>query len=247
MDEYRDIFDQRGGSYHAAMQRYPDARNREFLALFDDVPMGRVRRLLDIPAGGGYLRRLLPGHIEVTEVEPSAGFHAGAAEPGSIPRRPSGEQFDCITCLAAMHHIHPPEPYLADLCRALAPGGCLVVGDVAAGSPQARFLDEFVGRHNGTGHAGHYLPTCRDALEQLVPSTEIRLVSAEIRPCPWRFSTRKQLIEFVRLLFGLQGIDEQAIGDALTARIGIDSGEDWVALDWQLQYLTWIRSPASAE
>ncbi|MEZ5140807.1 MAG: hypothetical protein R2711_19140 [Acidimicrobiales bacterium] len=61
-----------------------------------------------------------------------------------------------LVSIAGIHHETDHRPCSA-LAAGLAPGGRLVLADVAAGSAPARFLDGFVGDHNGHGHAGTYL------------------------------------------------------------------------------------------
>ncbi|NJK62121.1 MAG: hypothetical protein HC921_05015 [Synechococcaceae cyanobacterium SM2_3_1] len=74
LDLYRDTFNHRGASYHRAMQKYPAARDREFQLLFADLDLSQVHTVIDIPAGGGYLRRYLPKEIELVEYDPSGDF-----------------------------------------------------------------------------------------------------------------------------------------------------------------------------
>ena len=74
---YPEIFAQRGNRYHDAMLRFPNARDAEFQRLFDACPVAPGARVLDLPAGGGYLARFLPGDAELVSLELSEGFGGG--------------------------------------------------------------------------------------------------------------------------------------------------------------------------
>ncbi|HEY7688332.1 MAG TPA: methyltransferase domain-containing protein, partial [Dongiaceae bacterium] len=138
--EYVDIFRLRGHPYHAAMLAQPHARDAEFDALFAANPLRDGERILDIPAGGGYLGRHLGDRAQVQARELSHGFSEGI-EVVSPDELPGLRGFDRAVCLAALHHFDDAIGFLAQLRGTLAPGGLLHVADVAAGSPLCDFLD----------------------------------------------------------------------------------------------------------
>ena len=112
----------------------------------------------------------------------------------------------------------------------------MCVGDVVAESNIARFLDEFVGSHNGMGHSGDYLPFSPALFSQLA-GEQAELVRAEIAPCPWHFGNAADLVGFCRSLFGLTDVSDSLIVDALDEFVGIKSTGNGVALSWELLYL----------
>lgn len=236
--DYQDTFQQRGHHYDQAMQLCPDARDREFKQLFTGVDRSRLRRVLDIPSGGGYLQRYLSAQTELYSLDPCENFRA-LAGGGSMNIEtlalPDGH-FDAVVCLAALHHISNKQAFVEALWRALAPGGYLLIADVAAGSGEAKFLDEFAGRFNQTGHAGQYW-SAGLAPEYLAKRADAELQTYAMRECDWHFSEQHQLLAFCRHLFGLAAVDDKALLAALQEYVGISHNSLGVQLHWQLVYL----------
>jgi SAM-dependent methyltransferase len=243
--QYSEIFARRGDAYHAAMQNEPTARNAEFQGLFARYPVKPGESLLDIPAGGGYLSRVLPKGVAVTELELSAGFTPHLRVVDATGDWGVGV-FDRAVCLAGLHHIADQDGFVARLARHIRPGGIVHVADVDASTPLGAFLDGFVGRYNITGHEGKYLT--RDSFSRL---PRLKRLSSEIRGCPWRFANEKRLLDFAADLFGLVAYPRDELSDELH-RIGISSDGDGVVLHWQLCYVDleveadgWGTAPAS--
>lgn len=239
MEEYRRIFNQRGHQYDDAMLMYPNARNAEFLSLFDGIDLTSIQTLLDVPAGTGYLQRLLPEHIVVTELDPSEGFLGRARDVRQFDEDFGvvANAFDCVTCLAALHHVHPKEPFLAQCIRALKPGGLLLIGDVKDASPEAEFLDGFAGKHNGTGHQGFYLAADEPSLQAML-GQDAKIQNVEYRPTPWQFPTRQALAEFCISLFGMSDVSASQVLAELDRTVGIIESAGTVRLNWHLLYVT---------
>jgi SAM-dependent methyltransferase len=230
--DYACVFSGRGRSYQAAMRRWPDARAEEFRQLFRNYPLTVGERLLDVPAGGGYLLRFCPPGIRVDSLEFSDAFRepSGVApvlvDPlGPWPVAPA----DRVICLAALHHIAPLEPFLERLATAVRPGGLVHLADVGLGSPIAAFLDGFVDAWTPGGHRGHY----RDWSQQRWPET-LQPLRVEERPCPWRFRSEEDMEAFTRQLFALRGDPPGALRSALAERVGWRRGSAGVELDWRL-------------
>jgi SAM-dependent methyltransferase len=236
--DYREIFAARGDRYHAAMQRYPQARRAEFATLFAGTPVRAGQRVLDLPAGGAYLARYLPADCELVSLELSAGFGGGVdVVDDALPWR--WGRFDHAVCLAALHHIEAPDRFLARLLDRLAPGGTLHLADVPAASGLARFLDGFVGRYNVTGHEGRYLRPDRDRFAAL--GTVLR---CEDVPCPWEFADEAALLDFTGRLFGLVDCPDAALREALHELVGVRRTAQGVVLDWRLVYVD-LQAPAA--
>jgi SAM-dependent methyltransferase len=239
--DYASVFAVRGRSYHAAMQRWPDARAEEFRQLFRNSSLRDGERLLDVPAGGGYLARFCPPGVRVDSLEFSQAFLDGR-HPRDI-HRPHQDRLtvvdplgawplasaDRAICLAALHHIDPLEPFLDRLAAAVRPGGLVHLADVGLGSPIAGFLDGFVHAWTPGGHRGHYRDWSRIAWPP-----GLRPLRVEERACPWRFRSLEEMEAFTRLLFGLQGDPPGALRTALAEAVGWRRDGDGVALAWRL-------------
>jgi len=236
--EYELIFEQRGISYDTAMQRYPYARDAEFRALFSEVDCSAVRKVADIPSGGGYLTRFLPLDCDIDCFEPCDTFksHHGTRliDLEQIPL-PSNE-YDVVVNLAAIHHIDNKQHFISSLFNSLKPNGYLCIGDIMAESNIAQFLDNFAGKHNGTGHKGRFL-TLRSIGDIALPS-DYRLVENKSKPCEWIFDDEVALLDFCRLLFGLYDISDMTLFTALRDIVGISYRDNKVRLLWHLLYVT---------
>lgn len=228
---YGEIFAQRGDAYHRAMLRFPHARDMEFARLFEGVSPRAGQRVLDIPAGGGYLRDHLAPGLDLTSLELSDGFGTGI--PVYDPTQAwSFGTFDHIVCLAALHHIEDQAGFLRTLLQHLGPTGTLHLADVPAGSGITHFLDDFVGRYNVTGHGGRYLAPERAWFSALGHVARIELCS-----CPWAFRDEATMLAFCSGLFGLVDCPEEALRDALAKYVGVHRAGGMPRVDWQLLYV----------
>jgi SAM-dependent methyltransferase len=228
---YPEIFAQRGNRYHDAMLRFPNARDAEFRCLFDAAPVPAKARVLDLPAGGGYLARFLPADAELVSLELSEGF-GGGVDVHDPQRTWPHAPFDHAVCLAALHHIPDQPSFIRGLLGTLAPGGILHLADVPAGSSLTRFLDGFVGRYNITGHEGMYLP----ADEGFYASIGHLRRCAEL-PCPWHFANEAAMLDFCGSLFGLVDCPPAELREALADLVGFEARDGGVRLDWRLLYV----------
>ena len=245
MKSYEDIFNHRANAYHRAMEEFPSARDLEFKLLFNGISTDSARKVVDIPSGGGYLKRYLNDPVEIHELEFSEGF-VDQSEPQSVrkvdqqsPELTEG-YYDLGVCLAALHHVEPKQPFIQAVLKGIKPGGFLCVADVLRESKEAIFLDGFVARHNSTGHEGSYLPDSESTLSELGGGIG-RLIRHEYLPCPWEFTNDESLVQFVKNLFGLSGLTSESLWDELETQIGITRGEGTVALNWGLLYFSFER------
>ena len=241
MDRYADVFNVRGHKYDAAMRAYPTARDEEFRQLFKGVDTGPLKRVFDLPSGGGYLHRFIAADAQLVQFDPSAGFATQGVLPVDLenPELPTPGA-DLIVSLAALHHVANKTGFLEASLAALKPGGWLCIGDVAAGSDIARFLDQFVGMHNGMGHSGDYLDPYSSEFQK-VAQPQATLVRCDVAPCPWRFADTDDLAGFCRSLFGLLAVDDESLLKALDAQVGIATDAAGVSLEWELLYLQYRK------
>ena len=228
--EYAEIFGHRGDAYHGAMQKSPNARRSEFEELFRYRPVRRGETVLDVPAGGGYLARMVPD-ARVTMLEFSGGFSAGVPVVETYGEWDVG-LFDRCVCLASMHHIEDQERFASQLVRHTRPGGTVHIADVDRSSPLGRYLDGFVGRYNVTGHEGRYLTA--DSFRG-VPGT--RLLRSEIRSCPWTFASENELLDFCNNLFGLIDCPREVLRSHLAELVGLSRDGAAHVVNWRLRYI----------
>jgi len=223
--------------YHAAMQRYPRARDAEFAALFEGTSFPVKEKILDVPSGGGYLFQALdcivPAHgCTVTPLEFTSGFSRNPiivdpSQPWPLAQR----SFDRIVCLASTHHLEDWSTLLENMQKMLRLGGWLHLGDVPKGSGIASFLDDFVGCHTSTGHEGIYRNyNCCEWPD------EFELVNVQLRPCPWRFERIEDCLQFCFGLFGLESSARDGLESALRRWVGLSETASGVVLHWELQF-----------
>lgn len=240
MQHYDELFELRGSSYDRAMRRYPDARRAEFAQVIAASGASAVSVVGDVPAGGGYLAAFLPPGCQYQGHEPCQAFvqHHGAtsAQTPLLPLPWQSNTLDAVISLAGIHHVEDKASLFRDMHRVTRPGGRLVISDVAEGSAVARFLDDFVGRYNSTGHDGAYLNTeTGRQLEQ----TGWRILRDEIVNIPWHFASEAALAEFCTLLFDIRRAGPDLVLDQVRQRLGIRSlAGTGVDMSWSLRTIT---------
>ena len=235
---YEAMFNLRGHSYDQAMQYCPAAREWEFNQLFQGVDVSGLSRVLDIPAGGGYIQPYLAADCQLDSLDPCQHFKGinGASCIDLKQMALRTDHYDAAVCLAALHHIHNKQAFINALLAALHNEGNLLLADVAAGSGEAAFLDEFAGRYNQTGHQGEYLAADQPP-DYLHNSENMQLLAYELRDCHWRFADQPQMLHFCRLLFGLVQCSDRELMAALQQYIGVVSvAGEWI-LQWRLLYV----------
>jgi SAM-dependent methyltransferase len=236
---YENVFNHRGGSYAAAMEMCPDARRHEFEALFRHVPLGEVRRVADVPSGSSYLGRYLPPSVTVHAYDPSHAFREagdGVYQVDLEQPKLLGNDYDLIVSLAGIHHVEDKSRFFGDLVAHVAPGGRIVLADVGSGSRVARFLDGFVGEHNGTGHAGMFLAE-EDPFDFGRAHPRVVGATVETLAVPWLFGNEEEMAQFCSLLFGTDA-GPTRMADALAEAIGVSRDGSGCSLRWELTYIT---------
>lgn len=230
--EYEEIFHHRGHLYDRAMREFPQVRHHELGSLFAAHPLRGHETLLDIPAGGGYLSRVVPKTVTITGLEISDGFKGDPRVVPTFGPWPVG-RFDRCVCLAASHHISDKLNFLRQLRRHLLDDGVIHLGDIDIQSPQTRFLDGFIGRYNGTGHEGWYLD---EHLSEMVAAAELRILRDEIIDVAWTFDSVSAGLQFISLLFGISNYPQEQLLEQLNLLGWRAEGERQV-LPWQLRYI----------
>ena len=243
--DYREVFNNRGESYHAAVLKYPQARRGEFQSLVLEADLQPEHRICDFLAGGGYLTTYLPSQSYSVSVEASSSFHRQRV-PGDallcLSDRLAFKDavFDRVVTLAGMHHVQNRSRVYAELARILKPGGLLCIGDVDEGSREASFLNGYVHRNVHGGHEGSFLS--RKHLSEL-SAVGLEIKSDRMRHHVWEFLSHSDLLHFVKLLFGIPHVNGADLSGELIRRGMIIYNP--LHLHWSLRFIT-ARRPESA-
>jgi SAM-dependent methyltransferase len=271
---YLSSFSERFGSYHGALRDFPDVLREEEAVAAEETLEGLEAEaeaeagrggsgwVVQLEAGGSVPRalRALPrfvafdSHPQVLEVCAAAGEDVRPGSPFAIPLPAASAAR--VLFLAVLHHYDAAarRRIYAECLRVLRPGGALVIGDVAAGSPQDAWLNGFVDAHNPAGHRGIFFspdPAGPDAA--LLRACGFVSVRARERRYAWRFggaaagAARTRRAEFLRRLFYLMRADDDVQIDAAAERIfGGGGGGGGADIPWRLVYLSGSK-PAPKE
>ena len=248
MSFYTDVFDVRGESYNAAMDRFPDAREKERAILIEMLDPRPGELILDAPAGGGYLADGLhrAGSAPVC-VEPSEDFAkplGGRYETyhSDIFLMPDfGRPLDKAGSLAGLHHLDREQilDFFKGCHSALKSGGVIAVADVLDETPVATFLNGPVDQWTLTGHEGVFFR--RGDFTSLLSEAGFDKIEETFREFYWTFSTFNDLVGFCQSLFGLVKADQNAIASMLTELLGVDEVEGGFGLRWSLLYAKAVK------
>ena len=146
----------------------------------------------------------------------------------------SDRAFEAAGCLAVMHHAEAPERVIAEMLRVTAAGRRIAVGDVAAGSPAERFLNEFVDAHTAQGHAGRFYDAAGAA--RLMEKAGGKQIRSEQVALSWRFAQRPDARAFCRELFGLLEDTPDADLDAALSALGLTESAGGCRLPWDMVF-----------
>lgn len=244
MNDYRAIFNRRGHHYTDAVKRHAAARKRERDVLLDFLAARAGETILDAPAGGGYvadgIRALLGDQSKVVCVEPAERF-AAAIDPAfevlvaPLEATPLPDaSCDAVASLAGLHHFSDKLPVYLEWFRLLKGGGRVVVADVEAETPPARFLNVYVHRHTPDGHEGFFLRP--GDLTRDLERVGFERVEEQHVAVPWIFPDELHMAEFCHSLFCLTGTTPAAVADELSRWIDLERIPDGIQMNWSLRY-----------
>jgi len=228
---YEQIFEQRGGAYDHAMRRWPDARRDDFRVPLQVLAPQPGEAIVDVPAGGAYLRHYLPAGCRWFGHEPCASFHLETPAVDLLPLPWADGFADAAISIAGVHHLEDKRPLFRELRRVVGDSGRFVLADVHEASAVAVFLDRFVGRYNSTGHQGVYLGP--HTLEELTESGW-EVETADRRPFCWWFRDGASLAQYCRMLFDVRGADDATIRDGVERLLGTQATEPGIGMNWEL-------------
>lgn len=110
----------------------------------------------------------------------------------------------------------------------------LLLADVARQSRTAGFLDEFVGKHNTTGHQGQYFD---DETPQLLAHCGFDVYEDDSESYAWVFANEERMIDYCRLLFGLDDVSSGCIKAGIEEYLGYRELNGSCLMNWQLRFI----------
>ncbi|RBP52866.1 class I SAM-dependent methyltransferase [Arenicella xantha] len=235
---YAEIFKQNGASYHQAMQLQTNARDQEFLAALSYLELKKGDNILDVPAGGGYLKAYLPDGLDYLGYDFAGAFGHGQTNVTTCDEtliELPNNSVDNIICLAALHHVEDRLGFYQELKRILKPEGKLIIGDILQHSPQDAFLNNFVDQWNSLGHQGDFLQPQREQQELVSVGFRSELTQENF---DWIFSNREQARDYFRLLFSMDKHPEDSAIDDAMEKLGTKSTSTHFYVNWCLGFIS---------
>ena len=221
---------------HRAMELYPKARDEEFNAALSLLQLNNTDKILDVPAGGAYLKQYLTDDIEYQGFDFSNGFVSNSQinECSETDLPIEAESIDKAICLAAMHHVQDKKGFVSELYRCLVPGGLLLIGDVVTNSKEAVFLNGFVDDWNSLGHDGDFINFEREStlLNELGFKTQ-----SITKHYQWNFESETKCYEYLRLLFSLDKQPSMFELAKAVDQLGASETDSAFHLDWSLGFI----------
>jgi hypothetical protein len=238
-----DIFVNRAQSHAAISILYPQVRRNELTQLLQRLDLSKGHRVCDFQAAGGFLSYGIlesQQNVNLTMVEPSASLAEHIEVPGAVicspllaVPRPTGF-FDRLGCLAGLHHEERPLLPIFEIYRLLNHGGLAVVAEVEANSTPARWLNEFVDKHTTNGHEGRFVSF--GEMSSTFKAAGFQSVVEEKLDVPWYFSDTRQMLLFVRAIFGLYSVPDAVLTEALSHYFKLTLGSGPIEMAWSLIY-----------
>ncbi|MBY6192912.1 class I SAM-dependent methyltransferase [Marinobacter hydrocarbonoclasticus] len=240
---YKDIFDVRGKSYNLAAELCPEARSLERQLLLDLLLPEPGERIIDAPAGGGYLADALSSlGAKPLCLEPSEQFAAGLSSDYQIAIAPMTDMpfvdgyADKLGSLAGLHHLSHSERrcVFSEAFRVLKPGGVIAVADVLADTKIASFLNGPVDRYTSTGHDGLFFSD--GEFSDLFASAGFKVASEQYHEFAWSFPDEATMVHFMTQIFGLTKACPDTVYREVTNSLDVRADATGVHVGWGLLY-----------
>jgi SAM-dependent methyltransferase len=232
MNDYRSIFQKRASDYHFAMQHYPNARFYEFNNLISETNFSVISEVLDIPSGGGYLKKYIPNYIKVNSADFSEGFVDKDIElvlPEKLPYE--SNSFDVVYCLSGMHHLKNVSKFIEECLRVTRTNGEFIFADVKKDTSVDLFLNQFVNQYNTLGHKGEFF--YEDYFEKF-PKIQSKIFDCQYKEYPFVFENQNDMVNFFKLFFGLDKANNTIIYEGIRDILGIKTTGNGIEVNWGL-------------
>lgn len=250
MAKYPDLFNNRGDAYHRAMVDQPAARSSEFELAVTKARLSPGHITCDVPSGGGYLSPYLGPSANLVCVDYSRKFVTAAAQAGNIskvlapvPTIPlKSGCCDRVISIAGLHHFDSAEKngFFSEAFRVLNDDGLLMLADVDRHSNIATFLDDFVGKHNTTGHRGQYFD---ENTPESLARCGFEVLENDLESYAWGFPDVERMVDYSRLLFGLKDASRLCIKEGIEQHLGYRESRGGCLMNWQLRYILAGKRP----
>ncbi|MBL1210548.1 class I SAM-dependent methyltransferase [Geminocystis sp. GBBB08] len=245
---YQNIFDQRGMNYHQAMIKYPSARKDEFQNAIKLLDLQNNHLLLDIPSGGCYISNFIDHNLTIFSTETSKQFinHSQIDTNNNIlicnnfnniPL--NSNSIDRVLSLAALHHIEDKISFYQEIYRLLKNDSIFCIGDVLEGSKVANFLNIFVDKNNSMGHEGSFLT---EKIKLELENIKFNVIYDSVINYYWYFESFSNMIDFCKLLFGLDKANDQQIEKGIDHYLGYFVNNNKCYMNWELYFVKAIKS-----
>lgn len=250
MQRPRDSFDKRAAkyteerisSYNDATHFLPHAREKERQLVIDQLRLAPGHDICDVGAGGGYLSEgideALDGACNIVCVENSQHFLDSVPDRfqkvlSSLNKIPLPDSsFDRLAVLAGLHHLQRKEDFFSEAFRLLKNTGRMVIADVLADSPPARFLNGPVDQFTDIGHDGMFFE--RGDLTALSREAGFSRVGEMVCHFDWEFPDRRAMVQYCKSLFRMTKASLDEVDTAIRDHLEVRSTVQGVCLNWSL-------------
>lgn len=226
---------QRSAQYRDALSLYHEAWLADVACMERFLAPAPGQRILEVGAGNGYFSRAIAsrlgpqGLLVATDpsIEQLAGLECEGASGNIRVAQASAAKldiaftdFDAVWSRGAMHHVFDKTSAFRRMAQLLRPGGRLVIADVFAGTPLARYFDGFIARSCVTGHEVSYLS--QEFAASLCALTGWNEPEFHEVVTPWEFRERADIGRFLQLLFSAK--------DCYSAKDCLDAADHYLSV-----------------
>ena len=226
--DYDIVFEHRAKDYNYAVEKYPNVLHNELSTAAFMVDAKSSETVVNIPGACVNISKYLPSSVIYKPYETNKTFSIISGTPYSanfnIPE--PDDSIDKVISLVSLHHSTDEErvEFYKTVYRCLKPGGTLIIGDVCTGSPQDKWLNEFV--HSYNGHNGKFWS---DDDKKFMTGFNVK---TEMKYYPWTFSSHSEMIDFCKHLFGLKNASDTDIAEGLKKYLKASETD----FEWSLLY-----------
>ncbi|WP_249692274.1 methyltransferase domain-containing protein [Stappia sp. WLB 29] len=245
----------RSSDYRSALSDYSDAWLPDIACMKRFLNPAPGERILEVGAGNGYFSTAIADYLGpnglLVASDPSTEQLSdleSQSEHGNIRVVPASADtldinfsgFDAIWSRGAIHHVTDKTSAFTRFAQVVRPGGRLVINDIFAGTPLARYFDAFIARSCSTGHEVAYLS--HEFAESLCQLTGWGAPVFHEMVTPWEFRKREDIGRFLQLLFSAK--PEYTAEDCLAAadrHLSISQTTSGWALMWPMTVMVAVR------